>query len=84
MPQNGINTPELTLMEDARKIETINFNPAVDCVLATSSQDALNLWDIIAAEQIYSFDVSILYLTTFKTALALLIRPTKQSTLKLQ
>ena len=56
-------------MEDARKIETINFNPAVDCVLATSSQDALNLWDIIAAEQIYSFEVSILYLTAFKTVL---------------
>ena len=58
MPSNGLNTPELTLTEDQRKIETLNFNPAVDCVLASSSQDTLNLWDIIAAEQLYSFQVS--------------------------
>ena len=60
MPIGGINTPELTLTEDQRKIETLNFNPAVDCVLASSSQDTLNLWDIIAAEQLYLFQVSTL------------------------
>ena len=59
MPSNGINTPELTLTEEQRKIETLNFNPAVDNILASSSHDTLNLWDIIAAEKIYSFEVSI-------------------------
>ena len=58
MPREGISNPELTLTEEQRKIETLNFNPAVDCVLASSSHDTLNLWDLIAAEQIYAFDVS--------------------------
>ena len=58
MPSSGINTPELTLTEDQRKIETLNFNPAVDSILASSSHDTLTLWDIIAAQQLYSFDVS--------------------------
>ena len=58
MPSSGINTPELTLTEDQRKIETLNFNPAVDNILASSSHDTLTLWDIIAAQQLYSFDVS--------------------------
>ena len=57
MPQGGISTPELTLTEEQRKIETLNFNPAVDCILASSSHDTLNLWDLISAEQIYAFDV---------------------------
>ena len=58
MPRHGINTPELTLHEEQRRIETLNFNPAVDCVLASSSNDTLKLWDIIKAEQLYTFDVS--------------------------
>ena len=58
MPSSGINTPELTLTEDSRKIETLNFNTAVDGILASSSHDTLNLWDIIAAQPLYSFDVS--------------------------
>ena len=57
MPREGISNPELTLTEEQRKIETLNFNPAVDCILASSSHDTLNLWDLIAAEQIYAFDV---------------------------
>ena len=58
MPHHGINTPELTLTEEQRRIETLNFNPAVDCVLASSSNDTLNLWDLIIAKQLYTFDVS--------------------------
>ena len=61
MPSNGITTPELTLTEEQRRIETLNFNPAVDCVIASSSQDTLKIWDIIAAEQLYSFQVSSSY-----------------------
>ena len=57
MPREGMSTPELTLTEEQRKIETLNFNPAVDCILASSSHDTLNLWDLIAAEQIYAFEV---------------------------
>ena len=57
MPREGMSTPELTLTEEQRKIETLNFNPTVDCILASSSHDTLNLWDLIAAEQIYAFQV---------------------------
>ena len=57
MPPQGINTPELTLTEQERRIETLNFNPTADCILASSSNDTLTLWDLIMAEELYSFDV---------------------------
>ncbi len=57
MPPQGINTPELTLTEQERRIETLNFNPAADCILASSSNDTLTLWDLIMAEELYAFDV---------------------------
>ena len=66
MPEQGINTPELTLTEQQRRIETINFNPTADCILASSSDDTLTLWDLIVAEELYTFDVgNILFSTLF-------------------
>ena len=56
MPSKGINAPELTLTEEQRRIETLDFSPAADCVLASSSNDSLTLWDLIKEEQLYTFD----------------------------
>jgi coronin-7 len=52
---DGLSQPELTLPQQPRRVETIDFNPAVDSILATSSFDQVNVWDLIKGEEVFCF-----------------------------
>ncbi|XP_059078882.1 coronin-B-like isoform X3 [Tigriopus californicus] len=54
MPINGLCDPELVLPEQPRRIETVNFNPNVDSVLATSSFNSISVWDIIEGKEVFN------------------------------
>lgn len=58
MPINGLCDPELVLPEQPRRIETVNFNPNVDAILATSSFNTISVWDIIEGKEIFNAQVS--------------------------
>ncbi|KAL1438135.1 hypothetical protein MTO96_048226 [Rhipicephalus appendiculatus] len=44
VPQN----PELELRPGKSRIENLSFNPAVDCLLATATDSALQIWDLVS------------------------------------
>ena len=56
MPASGITQPELVLPAQPRRVETVNFHPTADCILATTSFDTLVAWDLIQAKELYSYD----------------------------
>ncbi len=55
MPDTGISDPELTLPQQPRRVETVNFNPSADNVLATSSADAVTVWDVVQGRELFTF-----------------------------
>eukprot|EP00095_Tigriopus_kingsejongensis_P005020 maker-scaffold139_size317827-snap-gene-2.28 protein:Tk05020 transcript:maker-scaffold139_size317827-snap-gene-2.28-mRNA-1 annotation:"coronin-7 isoform x3" len=54
LTSKGLCVPELILPEQPRRIETINFNPNVDAILATASFNSISVWDIIEGREIFS------------------------------
>ena len=54
MPPTGLNQPELVLPSQPRRVETVNFHPTADCVLASTSLDTLVIWDLIQAKELVS------------------------------
>lgn len=59
MPLSGLTKAELVLPEQPRRVETINFHPTADGILASSSATALNVWDLQAAKEVFCFPVSV-------------------------
>jgi WD40 repeat protein len=55
VPSTGITAPELTLPQQPRRVETVNFNPSADSILATSSSDTLTVWDVVQGKELYTF-----------------------------
>ena len=55
MPSGGLSQPELVLPAQPRRIETVDFHPGADCILATTSFDSLVIWDLIQAKELYNF-----------------------------
>ena len=55
MTSTGLNQPELVLPSQPRRVETVNFHPTADCILATTSFDSLVIWDLIQAKELYTF-----------------------------
>ena len=56
MPVGGLTEPELSLSPQVRRIETVNFNPWADGVLATSSSTGVTVWDLFEGKEMFSFD----------------------------
>ena len=55
LASTGLNQPELVLPSQPRRVETVNFHPTADCILATTSFDSLVIWDLIQAKELYNF-----------------------------
>uniref|UniRef100_A0A0K2SZ79 Coronin n=1 Tax=Lepeophtheirus salmonis TaxID=72036 RepID=A0A0K2SZ79_LEPSM len=59
IPESGLTSnlsnPELTLPLQPKRVETVEFHPAADNVLCTSSGTSLTIWDLIEAKDLYSF-----------------------------
>lgn len=49
-PQN----PEVVLHPGKSRIENLAFNPAVDCVLASATDDTLQIWDLVSQQELSS------------------------------
>ena len=60
IPRGGLaadlSRPELVLPEQPRRVETVGWHPAADCVLATSSATGLAVWDLSASSPLYQWD----------------------------
>ena len=56
MPAQGLTQPELVLPSQPRRVETVNFHPTADCILASTSFDSLVIWDLIQAKELFYFD----------------------------
>lgn len=56
MPAGGITQPELVLPSQPRRVETVNFHPSADSILATTSFDSLVTWDLIQAKEVFYYD----------------------------
>lgn len=48
VPQN----PELVLKPSTSRIENLMFNPAVDCVLGSATDNALQIWDLVSQQEL--------------------------------
>ncbi len=59
LTSDGLSEPELVLASQPRRIETVDFHPTADNILATSSANFLVLWDLVQAQEIFSFAVSL-------------------------
>ncbi len=64
IPEKGLDpadtqiSPEMTMPRQPRRIETINFHPAADCVLATAAGETLTVWDVIEGKELFTCSVS--------------------------
>ena len=56
MPAGGLTQPELVLPSQPRRVETVNFHPCADSILATTSFDSLVIWDLIQAKELFNYD----------------------------
>ena len=56
MPVGGLTSPELELEPQVRRIETVNFNPTADGVLATGCSTSVVVWDLFEAKEMFAFD----------------------------
>ena len=57
LPSGGltgdITVPELELPEQPRRVETVSWHPTADCILTTSSGDAVTLWDCMGGAGVW-------------------------------
>ena len=60
LTRSGLSEPELVLSSQPRRIETVDFHPAADNILATSSANFLVIWDLVKAQDLLTFAVSLL------------------------
>ena len=59
IPEKGLytnlSTPELSLPEQPRKVETVGFNPAVHGILSSSAGTSVSAWDLTTGSEIFDF-----------------------------
>lgn len=54
--ETNMDTPLVSLPEQARRIETVSWHPTADLVLASSSGTSINVWDLATSASLYSWD----------------------------
>jgi len=59
IPKEGLTrnltTPELTLPEQPRRVETVGFHPTADAILTTSCGTGVCLWDITVGKDVFGW-----------------------------
>jgi len=53
--QRNLSTPELTLQEQPRRVETVGFHPCADALLTTSSGCGITVWDLTEGKDVFSW-----------------------------
>jgi hypothetical protein len=56
IPEKGLEqnlcNPECTFSHKQRRVETVCFHPAADCLLTTASYTTITLWDISSEKEL--------------------------------
>ena len=59
IPEQGLSrslsTPEVTLPEQPRRVETVSWHPAAQAVLTSSCHTAVTIWDVTRASDTWSW-----------------------------
>jgi len=60
IPKEGLSrnlsTPELTLPEQPRRVETVGFHPTADAILTTSCGTGVSIWDITQGKDVFGWN----------------------------
>lgn len=52
---SNLTVPEVTLPEQPRRVETVAWHPTTEALLATSSGQAVGLWDLTRTQEVWNF-----------------------------